>query len=69
MCIAGLSCVFYQPKDKNKNDWSKFITVTQAANPFLPTFARTSQGNTINRKKERLELTKTNVLNKFNNIS
>ena len=53
MCIAGLSCVFYKPKDKNKNDWSKVITVTQAANPFLPTFARTSQGNTIDRKKRK----------------
>ena len=69
MCIASLNCVFYQPKDRNKNDSSRVITATQAVNPFPPTFARTSQGNTIITKKERLELTKTNVLNTFNNIS
>ena len=60
---------FYQPKDRNKNDSSRVTPATQVANTFLPTFARTSKGNTIGRKKERLELTKTNVLNKFNNIS
>ena len=58
----------YQPKDRNKNDSSRVITTTQAVNTLLTTFARTSQGNTISTKKERLELTKTNVLNKFNNI-
>ena len=59
---------FYQPKDRNKNDSSRVITTTQAVNTLLSTFARTSQGNAISTKKERLELTKTNVLNKFNNI-